>query len=245
MSCGDDSPLIIRNLGDCISTNKERYVTMDFETFLESLFRFIQNGGNAYFVVYALITCLLTQVVKKLFVSKVKVDVLHKFDFAVVLPFIFGAIFAVVDVFCVKRVTVFDCRLVVDLAVNTATIGALATTVFKLISSLSGGKLSRLLSDDVFAIFYSQLMYFGNAREQLLNKSITLKQFVTEVKLVATNAVDIYKQDCSEEAKLKNLAKLLAGIIDEKSVNTCVNSLHKAMLNYVAKATDTDKQNNA
>lgn len=213
---------------------------MDFEAFLESLFRFIQNGGNAYFAAYALLTCLLTQIVKKLFVNKVKVDVLHKFDFAVALPFVFGAVFAVVDVLCVRRVSSFDCRVVTDAVINAATIGALATTVFKLISSMSEGKLSRLMRDDAFAIFYSQLMYFGNAREQLLNKSVTLKQFATEVKLVATNAVDIYKSEGDEESKRQSLAKLLGGIIDENSVNTCVNSLHKAMLNYVAKFDKTD-----
>lgn len=214
---------------------------MDFETFVTSLMRFIQSGDNAYFVIYAVLTCILTQIFKKLFVNKVKVDVLHKFDFAVVLPFIFGAIFAVVDVVCVKRANAFSCQLVGSVAVNAAAIGALASTVFKLVSSLSGDKLSRLLTDDAFAIFYSQLMYFGNAREQLLSKKLTLKQFANEVKLVATNAVDIYKQDCEEEVKRQNLAKLLAGIIDENSVNTCVNSLHKAMLNYAEKTAQADE----
>lgn len=214
---------------------------MDFETFIESLLRFIQSSDNAYFVLYAVATCILSQIAKKLFVNKVKVDVLHKFDFAVMLPFIFGAVFAVLDAFCVKRVKVFDCNTVVSLVVNAAAIGALASTVFKLVSSLDGDKLSRLLCDDVFAIFYSQLMYFGNAREQMLSKSLTLKQFVTEVKLLATNAVDIYKQDVDEETKRQNLAKLLAGIIDENSANTCVNGLHKAMLNYVEKTCKTDK----
>lgn len=213
---------------------------MDFETFLESLFRFIQNGDNAYFVLYAVATCLLSQVTKKLFVSKVKVDVLHKFDVAVVLPFVFGAVFAVLDVFCIRRVKAFNCNVIVSAVVNAAAIGALASTVFKLVSSLGGDKLSSLMRDDAFAIFYSQLMYLGNAREQLLSKSITLKQFYSEVKLVSANAVDIYKSDCDEEAKRQNLAKLLAGIIDEKSVSTCVNSLHKAMLNYVEKTRKTD-----
>lgn len=221
---------------------------MDFETFVESLLRFVQSSDNAYFVLYAVATCVLSQIAKKLFVSKVKVDVLHKFDFAVVLPFVFGAVFAVLDVFCVKHVEVFDCKTIGSLLVNAAAIGALATTVFKLISSCNGDKLSRLLCDDAFAIFYAQLMYLGNAREQLLSKSITLKQFYNEVKLISANAVDIYKQDLAEEAKRQKLAQLLAGIIDENSVNTCVNSLHKALLNYVAKtckASKTDSADNA
>lgn len=214
---------------------------MDFETFIESLFRFIQNGGNAYFVLYALATCAITQVAKKLFVNKVKVDVLHKFDFAVILPFIIGTLFAVLDAFCVRRVGNFDCGEVVGVAVNAAAIGALASSAFKLFSSLSGQKLSHLLTDDVFAMFYSQLMYFGSAREQLLSKRITLKQFVSEVKLIAANAVDIYKQDCDEETKRVKLAQLLTGIIEESSVAACVNVLHKAMLNCVKISSRTVK----
>lgn len=216
---------------------------MDYETFISSLLKFIQSSDNAYFVLYAVATCLLTQLFKKLFVNKVKVDVLHKFDFAVVLPFVFGAVFAVLDVFCVRRIKAFDCNVIVSVAVNAAAIGALASTVFKLVSSFNGDKLSKLMTDDVFAIFYSQLMFFGSAREQLLSKKLTLKQFASEVKLIAANAVDIYKADCAEEDKRQNLAKLLVGIIDEDSVNACVNSLHKALLNYVEKTAKTDKQN--
>ena len=218
---------------------------MDFETFITSLLRFVQSGDNAYFVLYAVLTCLLTQLAKKLFVNKVKVDILHKFDFAVVLPFIFGAVFAVVDVFCVKGVNAFSCNLLASVAVNAAAIGALASAVFKFVSSFNGDKLSRLLTDDAFAVFYTQLLYFGNAREQMLSKNLTLKQFANQVKLVSANAVDIYKSDVEKKKKRQKLAKLLAGIIDENSVNTCVNGLHKAMLNYVQKTAPSKKQNNA
>lgn len=214
---------------------------MDFETFIEALLRFIQSSDNAYFVMYAVATCILTQIAKKLFVNKVKVDVLHKFDFAVVLPFVFGTVFAAVDVFCVKRVTTNCAKVIADLAIDTAAIGALATTIFKLVSSLSGQKLSKLLSDDVFAMFYTQLMYYGNAREQLLSKSLTLKSFIDQVKLVAANAVDIYKAETDEETKRQNLAKLLAGVIADDSVCACVNVLHKALSNYVDRTTKTDK----
>ncbi|MGN1039845.1 MAG: hypothetical protein ACI4QL_00280, partial [Candidatus Fimimonas sp.] len=70
---------------------------MDFETFAQQFFAFLKQSDNAYFVLYAVATCIFTQAAKKLFVNKVKVDVLHKFDFAQVLPFLFGGIFTVVD----------------------------------------------------------------------------------------------------------------------------------------------------
>lgn len=218
---------------------------MDFETFIDALLRFLKSGDNAYFVMYAVATCALSQVAKKLFVNKVKVDVLHKFDFAVVLPFIFGAVFAVLDVFCFKRVRCFTAKVIVDVVVNAAAIGALASAIFKLASSISGNKLSRLLSDDVFAMFYTQLMYYGNVREQLLSKTLTFKSFLDQVKLVAANALDIYKTEDSEEIKRQNLAKLLAGVIADDAVNTCVNVLHKALIAYVERTNKTDKQKNA
>ena len=42
---------------------------MDFETFVESLFGFIKNSENYYFLFYALATCLLSQIAKMLFVN--------------------------------------------------------------------------------------------------------------------------------------------------------------------------------
>lgn len=207
---------------------------MDFETFLDSLFAFIKNGDNAYFVIYALLTCVLTQAFKKLFVNKVKVDILHKFDFAVLLPFVFGAVFSVVNEFCVKGVKVFDFTLIVNLAVNCAAIGALAAAMFRFVSSLSGKSLNKLLSDDVFAVFYSQLLYFGEARSMLVNKKLSLQDFLAQVKLVSSNALSIYQSDESEDVKRQKLARLLSGIVDENSVNACVNSLNKALINYVS-----------
>jgi len=227
--------------GTVFRTCKGEIQIMDFEVFIESLLNFIKSSDNAYFVMYAAATCVLTQIAKKLFVSKVKVDVLHKFDFAVILPFIFGAVFAVIDIFAVKRVGVFSIETAADLAVDAAAIGALASTLFKSFSSISGKKLSKLMSDDVFGMFYTQLLYYGNVREQLLNKTITLQGFIDQVKLVSANAADIYKSDETEDVKRQKLAKLLMGIIDEDSVNVCVNVLNKALINYVGKTASENK----
>lgn len=215
---------------------------MDFEIFIESLLKFIRGCDNAYFVMYASATCILTQIAKKLFVSKIKVDVLHKFDFAVVLPFIFGAGFAAIDVFCINKAPNFTFSVALDVAVNSAAIGALSSAIFKLISSVGGNKLSALMTDDVFAIFYTQLMYYGNIRRQLTEKSLTFKQFINEVKVLAANAVAIYKKDLDEDGKRQCLAQLLTGIIDDDSVNTCVTALNKALINYTAKFKSESKQ---
>lgn len=213
---------------------------MDFEVFIESLFKLLKNGDNAYFVIYAVITCLLTQALKKLFVNKVKVDILHKFDVSVILPFILGLIFAVIDVFVFKEVRYFNYKVAVNLAVNTATIGALATALFKLVSSVSGKSLNSLLKDDFFGMFYTQLLYYGNVRQQLLDKTITMQDFISEVKLVASNARTIYAEDISEEDKRRKLSELLSGIVDDESVSTCVNILNKALINALPKKDKTE-----
>lgn len=213
---------------------------MDFEEFIKSLFRLLQNGDNAYFVIYAVATCLLTQALKKLFVNKVKVDVLHRFDVAAVLPFVLGLVFAVTDAFAVKGIRYFNFNVAAAIIVNAATVGALATALFKLVSSLSGRSLNSLLKDDLFGMFYTQLLYYGNVREQLLGKTLTMQDFLAQVKLLAANADKIYAQDLSEDDKRRKLAELLSGVVDEQSVSACVNVLNKALINRAAQS-KTDK----
>lgn len=213
---------------------------MDFEEFIKSLFRLLQNGDNAYFVIYAVATCLLTQALKKLFVNKVKVDVLHKFDVAAVLPFVLGLVFAVTDAFAVKGIRYFNLNVAAAIAVNAATVGALATALFKLVSSLSGKSLNSLMKDDLFGMFYTQLLYYGNVREQLLSKTLTMQDFLAQVKLLAANADRIYSQDLTEDDKRRKLAELLSGVVDEQSVSACVNVLNKALINR-AEQSKTDK----
>ena len=206
---------------------------MDFATFISSLLRYISNSDGAYFVTYAVATCLLTQIVKKLFVSKVKVDVLHKFDFAVVLPFIFGLVFAVVDSFLVKK-SALSFTVVLRVAVDCVSIGAMATVIFKFVSSLSGQSLSSLMKNDVFGVFYTQLLYFGNVRQQMIDKTLTMKDFIAEVKIISANAVDIYKSEDNVDVKRARLARLLGGIVDEKSIETCINALNQALSSYIS-----------
>ena len=207
---------------------------MDFETFVSQVVHYFSTSDNAYFILYAIATCLLTELFKKLFVSKVKVDVLHKFDWAVILPFIVGFACAVLDVYVVKGVRAFNLSIVFKIILSTITIGALSSSMYDLFKSISGQSLSALMKNDVFGVFYTQLLYFGNIREKLVDKTITLKDFVEQVKLISANAKSIYATDDSVDAKRCQLAKLLSGIIDEKSIETCVNALNEALIAYTA-----------
>lgn len=201
---------------------------MDFETFLQQLPTLLKDGNNLYCVLYAVATCILTQITKKIFVNKVKVDVLHKFDFATLLPFLFGTVFAALDLVFVQKMQ-FSWRFAAQLVLSAATVGALASVIFKALSSLSGGSLKSLMKDDVFGVFYTQLLYFGNVREQLLNKQLKLKDFVGQVKLIVQNAKNIYGQDDADAVKKDKLHRLLVGIIDNDSITACVDVLHRAL----------------
>lgn len=211
---------------------------MDFETFIQSLFNFIKNCDNAYFLAYAVATCLATQLCKKLFVNKVDVDIKHKFDFAVVLPFIFGTVCAVVDEIFVQKVTQFTWAIVADTAVSATTIGALATVIFKFVSSLSGKSMKSILKDDLFGAFYTQLLYFGSLRQKLLSKEMSLTDFVSSVKLVCQNAQEIYAQNITPDEKRRKLADLLKGIVDDQSISACLDVLHQTMQTLTAEQAD-------
>ena len=217
-----------------------REVPMDFETFFQSLFSLLKSGDNVYYVLYASATCILTQIFKKIFVNKVKVDVLHKFDFAVILPFLLGAVFAAVDLICVRNVA-FSLDFVTKFVVGATTIGALATVIFKFFSSLSGQSLKSLLKDDVFGAFYTQLLYFGKIRELLLNKEISLKDFVAQVKMLSSNALEIYKSDEPCEVKRDRLTKMLTGIVDGESISACAEVLNKALIAVTESKSKTEK----
>ncbi len=203
---------------------------MDFVTFMSSV---LADSNSAYLLVYAIAVCLLTQLVKRLFLSKAKVDVLHKFDWSPILPFIFGLVFAVLDVYAVQR-KAFAFSTVVQTLFSTLAIGALASTGFQFVKRLSGQSLSALMKNDLFGVFYTQLLYFGNVRKQIVEKELTLDDFIGKVKLLASDAEAIYKQEGSVDAKRCALAKLLSGIIDEGSIETCVNAINEALVRMFA-----------
>ena len=208
---------------------------MDFEAFWSLIKQYIANCDNAYFLLYAVVTCLLTQLLKKIFVDKIKVEILHKFDVSVIIPFIVGLIFAVLDIFVVQRVRTFNLSIAFKLVLLGLAIGALSSTMFKLVSSMSGQSLSSLMKNDVFGVFYTQLLYFSNIRQQLVDKTITLNEFIEQVKLISATAKSIYETEGSADSKRCQLAKLLSSIIDEKSIETCINALNEALIHYTTK----------
>ena len=125
--------------------------------------------------------------------------------------------------FCVSAIT--------QTAVDGATIGALATVIFKFLSGITGKSLKSLMKDDIFGVFYTQLLYFGNARKRLADGTLTLADFIGQVRLVATNATEIYADaEMTDEVKREKLGKLLSGIVQDSDINACTNVINRALI---------------
>ncbi len=208
---------------------------MDFVTFIRSLGLYFADSANAYLLLYAVVTCVLTQICKKLFVDKIKIEILNKFDIAAVIPYIFGVGCACIDVFWVKGVRTFNTEVILQLAVTCITVGAFATLLFKFCSSLSGQSLTSLMRDEVFRTMYNQLIYFGNARKQLLDKTVTLDEFVAQVKQLSQQAQDIFQSDADDAEKRERLKSLLQGNVDEQTLDKCIELLDESLQNSSAK----------
>jgi hypothetical protein len=203
--------------------------TMDLEIFIQTVLTLLKDSKNFYFLLYAVASSLFTQVVKKLCVNKVKVEIFGKFNLATILPFIFGLIFAVLDALFVNKVADFNFNAVYGVVIEATAIGATAMAIFRLVSSLSGQSLTALKKDEVFACIYTQMIYFGCVRDQLKDGSLSLSSFVSQVKLVKDNAKTIYTSSDTDERKKTRLAKLLTGVIGDQYVNVVLETLHQAL----------------
>lgn len=198
---------------------------MDFESFVQSLAAFFKESDNLYFVLYAVATCVLTQICKKLFINKAKTEVLHQFDFAEILPFLFGGVFALVDM--LVRYVPFGTEFVGEFFVSAVTIGALATAIFKLFSSLSGKNLKSVLKDETFCIFYAELQILSTIRQKLSDKTISLKTFVSDIRSLAQKAKEIYSEtQTTEETKKQALIDSVTEMFGEEVAEQCGQILH-------------------
>jgi len=202
---------------------------MEWDTFIQNLLTLLKNAKNLYFLFYAAGACLLTQIVKKVVVNKVKTEIFRKFNFATLLPFVFGLLFAVVNAVFVEKTTSWDFNACYGVFVEATAIGATATVIFRTASALSGKSLKTLKQDEVFNCFFTQLTYFQSVRERLEKGELSLADFVNEVKFVTENAKAVWSEDESTETKKLRLTKLVSSVFSVDDVSLLVDSLAKAM----------------
>lgn len=212
---------------------------MDMEVFIRSVLDFIGKSNNFSYVAYSVVVCVLTEIVKKIFVKKVSVDVLHKFDVAVILPFIFGLILAFLDMFVAVGFSI-NASMVYSAIVEGLSVGAFATLLFKFCKSLQGTSLSNLLKDDVFGIFYTQMLYFGTAKQQMQEGKLSFSEFLQQVSLVASKAEEIYTTSETDDVKRNKLVQLMGGIVNSQTMVQAVSAIHNALIaHYQQSNTDS------
>lgn len=206
---------------------------MDFNAIFESLMALLRQGGGAV-VAYACLVCLLTEVVKRVFIPKLRIDLLNKFDPTIIVPFALGCVCAIIQTVVVEKADLLP-QLGGVLA-NGVAIGATATVIFRAVSSLSGNSIKKLKKDDVFNLLYAEIFVYSDVKEQLLDGKIAFKGFVEEVKLVAEKAEEIYCGNEEDEQKKQKLTELMSGLLDEKTILSVIEPLHNALLHAFSAA---------
>ena len=183
-------------------------------------------------VVYACIVCLLTEVVKRLFIPKLKLDLQNKFDPTIIFPFAFGCCMAVFDAVVVKHVGVQGA--LNTLVVDGLTIGATSTVLYRMFSSMFGNGVKKLQKDEIFAMFYNELFVYSDVKQKLLDGTMNYKTFLTEVSVVSQKAKEIYLQDIASECKKQKLIALMSGLVDDGIIAQIIQPIHNAMLKTFA-----------
>ncbi|MEG1528196.1 MAG: hypothetical protein RR248_00210 [Clostridia bacterium] len=193
------------------------------------------GASDAYLLIGALCCCFLTAIAKKMLINKVKVDVLHTFDPSTLFPYIFGIVICIVVSLCTNK-TKFDILISLQRGLIT---GALSTALYHLYQSVNKKGLKSLLKDDLFNLFYNQLLAFTSAPEQLLSKQISLPDLIGQAQTLANSAKSIYTEFTNKEIRTEKLTKLLGGIIDDEDVTNLLPLLDKALANYCGRKQKT------
>ncbi len=214
---------------------------MDLQQMIEYILTlFKSSNGNMLYVAYAIVVVVLTQITKKIFVNKVNTEIFHKFDVATILPFAYGLLAAIFDRLVVDFRWEWTGNFLYLLCLHATSLGAMAAVIFKIASTITGKNMTALLKDDTFSIFYNQLIYFGTIKDQLASGELDFDTFLSEVKLVVSNAKTIYSSDSSQADMKSELTQLLGGIITTDNFSSVVDAIHMALLALYGISGSTD-----
>ena len=208
---------------------------MDFNAMVESLMALVRHSSIAV-VVYACVVCLLTEIVKRTFIPKLKIDLQKKFDPTIIFPFAFGCLTALFDSLVVRHVGING---VVDsLLVDGLTIGATSTVLYRLFASTFGNGVKKLQKDEVFSLFYHELFVYSDAKQKLLSGELDYKSFVNEIKLISQKATEIYCGNMPADCKKQKLVVLMSGLVDDGIISQVATPLHNALQKAFAEKTE-------
>ena len=180
---------------------------MDFNAIVESLMALVRHSGGAV-VVYACLVCLLTEIIKRLFIPKLKIDLNGKFDPTILVPFALGCCASVFHAMVVMKTGLsgaFD-----NIVVNGLTIGATAMVIYRMLASLFGDSVKKLCKDDLFNLFYTEIFVYSD--------------------VVSEKAGEIYLSDLPDDQKKQKLAVLMSGLIDDGIIYKVIDPIHNLLV---------------
>lgn len=205
---------------------------IDFEDALHGILTLIKGGGSDV-IIGAIITCIFTQLIKKIFINKSKIEIFKKFDPSVILPFIIGTICSLVLSLIEYGTLNFD--ILYSILVNGLTYGATATVLFKLIWNFSSTNVKKLSKDELFSVIYPQMMLLENIKSKLLSRHLSLADFIIQVKQVVDGTKGIYNTDTDDNLKKLNLIELIHSVTSEIIEDVSIEYLHSQLLLMFAK----------
>ncbi len=199
---------------------------MDTQTIL-ALF----ETADAHILAGAALACVVTALVKRFLLNKIKIDLENSFDPSALLPFAAGLVFSALFAWIGGKK---EAAVVFDILKEGLIIGALSTVIYKFYSSLDGKSLKQLLKDGFFALFYNGLMEYTDAAAKLKSGEMKLTDFIGQVQTLAANAKNICQSGSGNEERLENLKTLMRGIFSEETIEKLAPLLIQALCNLLA-----------
>ncbi len=231
---------------------------MQFENLLENLFNLITSTDGGAFLLQALLITIVVQFIKTTFINKLKIDLQKKFDPTFLLPFIFGCIAAVIDTVIIKRTPFLGFASVYEIAVQGISIGATSAAIYKAFAALDKNNIKTLCRDGVFSILYNEILIVSDIKQKLLDKDISLTEFLVKLKEAVSGIKAIYSKDIdlpddsdnknteesyieenaetaaktrTEQQKIQCLKTVISGLISSDNLEQVATTLNKALAN--------------
>lgn len=202
---------------------------MDFDVIVKAIFALLQSSESMVFLLSSLVVCVLSRFVKIVFGSKLKTQLLHKFDISVILPFVFGTLAAICNAF-ILDVAGFNASALYGVFVQSLSIGATATILQRLWEMLFSGDLNKLLKDDLFSTIYHEIMFLSSAKDKLLKGEISLENFLQRLIKIKDEVGKIYSNmSMLNEEKTKKLTEIVSVAVDADSLSLVVKNLDAAL----------------
>lgn len=186
---------------------------------------------DAHILAGAIIGCIITALIKRFLLNKIKIDLTNSFDPSALLPFVCGTVFSALLALARGKM---GTTVIFDILKEGLMIGALSTVIYRFYTAVEGKSLKQLLKDGYFALFYNGLIEYTDAAKKLKSGELKLSDFIGQVQTLAANAKSIYEKDTGEEARAQSLKTLMKGIFSDEVIEKLAPLLTEALNNLLS-----------